>query len=67
MSRERLARGTRPRERLDVGPDRSTLAQSLILAGARFQLIQTELELVDQQLTALGPLAIERPAHLLVL
>ena len=67
MRRQRLARGSCPGERLDSCAGRGTLAQSLILAGARLQLLQAQLELVDQQLAAFGTLAIQRAAHLLVL
>ena len=67
MIGKRLARGARPRERHHVGADRGALAQGLVLAGARFQLLEPELQLVDQQMAPLGALAIQCAAHLLVL
>ena len=67
MRRQRLARGSRTQERLDGGADRGALAQSLILASARFQLLQTKLELIDQQLPPFGTLPVQCAPHLLVL
>lgn len=67
MLKKRLARGSCSAERLDAAADRSTLAHSLVLAGARLQLLQAEFEVVDQQSAALGTLPEDRPAQLLVL
>ena len=54
-------------EGCDIGLRRRERGQTLVFARARFRVLEGERGLVDQSLAALGALAVQLAAHLLVL